>query len=92
MQVAEQNQQVDRVPLSAFVDRDQRDKLAERARREDRSVSSLVRAAVAAELERWLTGREEEALESVRRGDAAAGGRPEGAEDEQRRLMRMRLP
>jgi hypothetical protein len=61
MQVAQQNRQAERVPLSAFVDRDQRDKLAERARQEDRSVSSLVRAAVAAEL-----GREKPADEAGR--------------------------
>jgi predicted transcriptional regulator len=41
-----------RVPLGAFVDREQRQALAELARRQDRSVSSLVRLAVADYLSR----------------------------------------
>jgi hypothetical protein len=38
----------ERVSLGAYVDRELREQLAERARLEDRSVSSLVRSALAA--------------------------------------------
>jgi predicted transcriptional regulator len=41
-----------RVPLGAFIDAGQRERLVELARQEDRSVSSIVRKALAAELER----------------------------------------
>jgi Ribbon-helix-helix protein, copG family len=41
-----------RVPLGAFVDAEQRRALAELARRQDRSVSSIVRLAVADYLNR----------------------------------------
>jgi predicted transcriptional regulator len=43
-----------RVPLGAFVDRSQRDQLAAIAQRDDRSVSSIVRLALAGFLEREL--------------------------------------
>ena len=51
-EVAQKDQLAERVPLSAFVDREQRAALDELARRRDRSLSSIVRRAVAAELER----------------------------------------
>jgi predicted transcriptional regulator len=41
-----------RVHVGAFVDREQRRQLVELARREDRSVSAVVRRALSAELER----------------------------------------
>jgi post-segregation antitoxin (ccd killing protein) len=41
-----------RVPLGALVDREQREQLAELARRKDCSVSRIVRKALAAQLER----------------------------------------
>ena len=41
-----------RVHVGAFVDRDQRDEIFELAARRDRSVSSIVRRALQAELER----------------------------------------
>ena len=40
-----------RVPLGAFVDREQRRELAKIAQREDRSLSSIVRMALASYLE-----------------------------------------
>jgi post-segregation antitoxin (ccd killing protein) len=42
----------ERVHVGAFVDREQRRQLVEHARREDRSVSAVVRRALQAELER----------------------------------------
>jgi hypothetical protein len=42
----------ERVPLGAFVDRSQRDQLAAIAHRDDRSVSSIVRLALAGYIER----------------------------------------
>jgi Ribbon-helix-helix protein, copG family len=42
----------DRVHIGAFVDRRQADELARLARERDRSVSSIIRRALAAELER----------------------------------------
>ena len=41
-----------RVPLGAFVDADQRDRLVELAHREDMSMSAIVRRALTAELDR----------------------------------------
>ena len=41
-----------RIPLGAFIDREQHAKLVEVARREDRSISAVVRRALSAELER----------------------------------------
>jgi predicted transcriptional regulator len=41
-----------RVHVGAFVDREQRDQIFELAERRDRSVSSILRLALAAELER----------------------------------------
>jgi predicted transcriptional regulator len=45
-------QEKDRVYIGAQVDRGQRDDLIRLARRRDRSVSSIIRRALAAELER----------------------------------------
>ena len=42
----------ERVHVGAFVDREQQQKLVKLARKRDRSVSSIVRRALAAELER----------------------------------------
>ena len=42
----------ERVPLGAFVDAKQKDAVRELARRSDRSVSAIVRRAIAHELER----------------------------------------
>lgn len=50
-QVAEKST-AERVHVGAFVDPEQRQQLVELARRQDRSVSSVLRQAVAAELER----------------------------------------
>jgi predicted transcriptional regulator len=47
-----QSQPRERVPLAAFVDAAHHRELADLARREDRSISSIVRRAVQAELER----------------------------------------
>ena len=49
----------ERVNVSAFVDRDLREQLGELARSEDRSVSAIVRRALAHELEREGEGEEE---------------------------------
>jgi predicted transcriptional regulator len=58
MELKETHQE--RVHLGALVDPEQRDQLAELARKRDRSISSIFRRAVAAELERATrTGREE---------------------------------
>jgi post-segregation antitoxin (ccd killing protein) len=51
-QVAQLKSGQQRVPLGAFVDVKQHQQLAELARREDRSISSIVRRAVQAELDR----------------------------------------
>jgi predicted transcriptional regulator len=51
-QVAQENEHRGRVYVGAFVDREQRQQLVELARKRDRSVSSIVRRALAAELER----------------------------------------
>ena len=51
-QVARENEHRARVHVGAFVDREQRQQLVELARKRDRSVSSIVRRALAAELER----------------------------------------
>jgi predicted transcriptional regulator len=51
-QFANEKRDAGRVMLSAFVDRSERQALAELARRQDRSVSSLVRLAVADYLSR----------------------------------------
>jgi Ribbon-helix-helix protein, copG family len=51
-QLAKEKPDAGRVMLSAFVDRSERQALAELARRQDRSVSSLVRLAVADYLSR----------------------------------------
>jgi predicted transcriptional regulator len=50
--LAKEKRDAGRVMLSAFVDRSERQALAELARRQDRSVSSLVRIAVADYLNR----------------------------------------
>ena len=47
-----QKNDVQRVHVGAFVDREQRDQLFELAKARDRSVSSIVRLALQAELER----------------------------------------
>jgi Ribbon-helix-helix protein, copG family len=46
IQLAKEKRNAGRVMLSAFVDRSERQALAELARRQDRSVSSLVRLAL----------------------------------------------
>jgi post-segregation antitoxin (ccd killing protein) len=51
-QLAQGDSRKERVPLGAFVDRDQHLQLVERARREDRSLSAIVRRALQAELKR----------------------------------------
>ena len=51
-QHAQEKQDPARVPLGAFIDRDQRQELAEIAQRDDRSMSSLVRLALSNYLER----------------------------------------
>ena len=51
-QVAQENEHRSRVHVGAFVDREQRQQLVELARKRDLSVSSIVRRALAAELER----------------------------------------
>jgi hypothetical protein len=50
--MSELSQEKDRVYIGAQVDRGQRDELVRLARRRDRSVSSIIRRALAAELER----------------------------------------
>jgi predicted transcriptional regulator len=47
-----QEERAKRVPIGAFVDREQRDELVRLARERDRSVSSIIRRALSAELER----------------------------------------
>ncbi len=49
---SEQKERPDRQPLGAYIDVDQHRQLAELARAEDRSVSAIVRRAIAHELER----------------------------------------
>ena len=51
-QLTQEASRKERVPLGAFVDWDQHLQLVERARREDRSLSAIVRRALQAELER----------------------------------------
>ena len=51
-QAAQENENRGRVHVEAFVDREQRNQLVELARKRDRSVSSIVRRALSAELER----------------------------------------
>jgi len=51
----ERLQDRERVHLGALIDREQRDELFAVAKRQDRSVSSVVRTAVAAELAREKT-------------------------------------
>jgi predicted transcriptional regulator len=51
-QLAQEKRRPERVPLGAFVDRRQHEALAELARREDRSLSSVVRQAIGSYLER----------------------------------------
>jgi hypothetical protein len=46
-QLVTEKRQPERVPLAAFIDQSQRQALAELARREDRSTSSVVRQALA---------------------------------------------
>jgi hypothetical protein len=50
-QIAQANR-AERVPIGAFVDREQRDELVQLARQSDCSVSRIVRRAIARELER----------------------------------------
>jgi hypothetical protein len=50
-QVAQEGR-TERVPIGAFVDREQRDELVRLARERDCSMSRIVRRAIAAELER----------------------------------------
>jgi predicted transcriptional regulator len=52
MQMGQLSQKKDRVYIGAQVDRRQRDELIRLARRRDRSLSSIIRRALAAELER----------------------------------------
>ena len=47
-----QEERAERVPIGAFVDRRQRDELVRLARERDRSVSSILRIAIARELAR----------------------------------------
>jgi hypothetical protein len=47
-----QEERAERVPIGAFVDREQRDELVGLARQSDCSVSRIVRRAIARELER----------------------------------------
>ena len=51
-QLTEKPGREERVHLGAFVDREQRDQICALAARRDRSVSSILRRAIAAELER----------------------------------------
>jgi len=47
-----QEERAERVPIGAFIDREQRDELVRLARERDCSMSRIVRSALAAELER----------------------------------------
>lgn len=58
-QLAQEKTPVERVPLGALVDRAQHERLVELARREDCSVSRVVRRALAHELERQAAEGEE---------------------------------
>ena len=70
-----------RVPIGAFVDREQRDELVRLARERDCSMSRIVRRAIAAELER---SEDPGVPSSIRPGPAERDGtseaRREGAE------------
>jgi Arc/MetJ-type ribon-helix-helix transcriptional regulator len=67
----------ERVSLGAFVDRELREALAERARLEDRSVSSLIRSALTRYLADTATGaRRETMLEESKAIRAGVGDFP----------------
>jgi hypothetical protein len=55
-ELAQEKEQRERVHIGAFVDRRQRDELVQFARERDRSVSSIIRRALASELEREPKG------------------------------------
>jgi hypothetical protein len=58
MSQLDQESRPSRVHVGAFVDRDQQQKLVELARREDRSVSSVIRQALASYVRREQVDRE----------------------------------
>jgi hypothetical protein len=75
-QVAQEGR-TERVPIGAFVDREQRDELVRVARERDCSMSRIVRRAIAAELER---SDDPGASSSTRPGPAERDGTSEWRE------------
>ena len=72
-----QEERAERVPIGAFVDREQRDELVRVARERDCSMSRIVRRAIAAELER---SEDPGAPSSIRPGR----GEPDGTSEARR--------
>jgi hypothetical protein len=70
-----QEERTERVPIGAFVDREQRDELVRVARERDCSMSRIVRRAIASELER---SEDPGVPSSIRPGPAERDGTSEG--------------
>jgi hypothetical protein len=70
-----QEERAERVPIGAFVDREQRDELVRLARERDCSMSRIVRRAIAAELER---SEDPGVPSAIRLGPAERDGTSEG--------------
>jgi predicted transcriptional regulator len=68
-------ERAERVPIGAFVDREQRDELVRLAHERDCSMSRIVRRAIAAELER---SEDPGVPSSIRPGPAECDGTSEG--------------